>query len=294
MVKNISNQNGRALEYKIIEYLNSSASQFSVALTNHAIQDQKRDELNFEALTQDLKISYQKCSVIVHDWLVEQLDSTTITIDRLPDSAAKEGDITDIRVQSGSNVFNLSIKHNHSALKHQRPPTTAERCGYSKGSMKDLLFRGKYEIILEEFLKKAKKLNPNAQNFRDLVDVEKDFINDNLYLPVCELVTSTINNLCDDEEKAQLLFSFLVGNTDFYKIIDYNDEVIILDFTAIDKVSSVKAKLRAKSYVDLKFSNGWIVGMRLHTAVSALGKSLKFDTQPKDIPSVPQVSIPKP
>ena len=294
MARNISNKNGRALEYQIIRYINSSISQFSVTLTNRAVRDQERDKLKFDTLIQDLKISYQKCAVIVHNWLRERLNSTEITIDRLPDSAAKEGDITDIRIKSGTQVINLSIKHNHSALKHQRPPTTAERCGYSAGSMEDILFRGKYRIILEKFLEKTKELSPKAQYFRDLIAIDKDFINNNLYLPVCKLVAVTINNLCNNEKKAQNLFSFLVGSTDFYKIIDYKYEVVILDFNTIDKVSSVAAKLRGKSYVDLEFSNGWIVGMRLHTAASALGKSLKFDTQPKSIPSVPRVSIPKP
>jgi hypothetical protein len=46
------------------------------------------------------------------------------------------------------------------------------------------------------------------------------------------------------------------------------------------KVNSLSAVQRNYSYVDVSFSNGWAVSMRLHTASSKIkGVSLKFDTQ---------------
>jgi hypothetical protein len=82
------------------------------------------------------------------------------------------------------------------------------------------------------------------------------------------------------------LFNFLVGSKSFYKIIDEDDKVKILDFTNVDIPDKVEVRLRNKSYVDLYFSNGWKVGMRLHTASSRLGRSLKFNTQAIALPNV--------
>lgn len=293
MAENISNQNGRALEYKIIEYLISDNSQFSITLTERAAQDQVRDKSNYEGLSSDLKESYAKCSAIVHDWLIDRVKKKDVEIDRLPDSAAKEGDVTDIRIQTGAQPINLSIKHNHSALKHQRPPTTAQRCGYEKGSEQDVHFRKQYEEVIQEFLSKAEELKSDAKNFRDLVAVEEDFISVNLYLPICNLVAATINDLCLDKKNVQALFDFLVGSTEFYKITDYSDHVAVADFSAIGSVESVSANVEGNSYVYLNFSNGWTISMRIHTAASALGKSVKFDTQPISLPDVPSITIPK-
>lgn len=45
-------------------------------------------------------------------------------------------------------------------------------------------------------------------------------------------------------------------------------------------------EIQGDSYVMLKFSNGWEISMRLHTASSQLGTSVKFDSQPMNLKDV--------
>ena len=290
---NVSNRNGRALEYKIVDFLCSKESQFKVKLMPQAKSDLKRDKVNYGKLPKELKESYIKCAEVVHSWLTKEAQCKDLRLDKLTDSQAKEGDVTDIRITVNDRIINLSVKHHHAALKHQRPPTTAQRCGYKKGSKEDLAFRKKYKAIICEFLNSAKKHCPNAKNFRDLLTGDGDFINDNLYAPICSLVTQTINELCKHESNAKALFKFLVGTTSFYKVIDYDDRVLIRDFNSIGSPDSVVAKVEGKSYVYLTFSNGWILSLRLHTASSRLGSSLKFDTQAVSTPKAKEIIVSK-
>lgn len=291
---NISNRNGRALEYKVVDFLMSQNSMFKVTLKPQALRDQERDIVNYQDIPEGLKESYSQCAKVVHNWLEKKIKGRDLVIDKLTDDEAKKkGDVTDIRIFSGEEIINLSIKHGHGALKHQRPPTTAQRCGCAKGSKEDIGFRKGYKVIIDNFLTLSKKLAPTARKFNDLLCLDKEFIFDHLYLPICKYVTKTINELCVGKERTQALFSFLVGTTSFYKIIDHDDKVCILDFNSIGLPDKVIARMEGKSYIYLDFSNGWELSLRLHTASSKLGNSLKFDTQPKQLPQVKEIVIPK-
>lgn len=292
-LENISDRNGRALEYKIIDYLIGEQSKFKVILGEQAKSDQQRDIFKYESLPVELKNSYSKTAVIIHNWLLGLIDCKEIFIDKNTDASGKRGDVTDIRIVFGGRKVNLSVKHNHSALKHQRPPTTAIWCGYDKKSREDVGFRKAYNDIINRFLIDAKTIMPEAQNFRDLVAKKGDYIKNNLYYPICELVSNTINNLCIDKKHAQYLFNFLVGSTSFYKVIDFVNRVLVLDFTRIPQAENVRAAVEGKSYIYLNFSNGWKLSMRLHTAASKIGKSLKFDTQALDLPDIEEELLEK-
>jgi RNA polymerase sigma-70 factor, ECF subfamily len=95
MIKNISNRNGRALEYKIIDYLQSESG-LNVTLTERAENSQARDLNNFNALSEGLKQSYVRCAELVSSWLIEKLDGNNVEVDRLSDQDAVAGDVTDI------------------------------------------------------------------------------------------------------------------------------------------------------------------------------------------------------
>jgi hypothetical protein len=166
-------------------------------------------------------------------------------------------------------------------------------CGYAKRCKEDLEFREKYGEIIDGFLSESRKALPGASLFRELSVIDSDHIKNKLYFPVCSLVAKTLGESCASSKKTEALFSFLVGKESFYKIIDEKDRVRILDFTNVGIPKEVNVKLRDKSYVDLYFSNGWKVGMRLHTASSKLGASLKFDTQAISFPSVKETVITK-
>lgn len=280
-----SNQQGRALEYAIVEEIIRNLPSNQVTLSSRTLQDQQRDYSKYISLPENLITRYQKGAICLLGWLETEfsISQHLIEIDRLPDKSSNQGDVTDIRISSNSFCINLSIKHNHQALKHQRPASTAQHCGYTKASLEDINFRKNYHQIIQNFMGLYREYNL----FRDL---EQSAIFEFLYTPICLLVSESISTLCQSALNANHLFTFLTGNTDFYKVIlpAQQDCIKIQKFIHIPPVESVLAA-SDRNYVYLEFSNGWDMALRLHTASSRIqpNPSLKFDTQPAKI-SVPE------
>lgn len=282
-----SNSNGRALEYIIVEILCSHLTKRGVSLTPRAIITQKRDSAKFNNLSKIESDEYIRYSELIFKWFDNKFDThnaNKILIDRIPDTEAVTGDVTDIRINVDDKIINLSIKHNHFALKHQRPPSLAIQCGFTKRSEEDISFRESLIKINNDFHSKRKVLAPSENVFNKLKTLDGDFIDNNLYKPTCIAVVDFINKH-NTPFLSKTLFSFLVGNQNFYKIIASRKSIQIKEFADIVLPSKVEAKLVGKSYVKLIFSNKWIIDMRLHTASTLITStpSLKFDTQAGEI-----------
>lgn len=294
MAENISDRNGRALEFKIVDFLLQKLPHLTM-LGNTYI-DQQRDSSKFSDLPHIQQSHFIKSAEKIFLWL-EKLTENTITyspssIERLTDDAAKKGDVTDIRLIVDGKVINLSIKHNHTALKHQRPGATPQQCGYPKKAPEDVSYREAYKKVTDCFLQNANNLKPNAQNFNELDAAQYKFIENNLYAPMCKLVCDFLNEyVAKKPYHAQHFFSFIVGMTDYHKIVVYHDKIEISEFAFMPPVNSLLAVQSSASYIDVSFSNDWKISMRLHTASSRIeGVSIKFDTQLSNI-NVPKEII---
>lgn len=292
-----SNSHGRALEYVIVNALYSHLKGKGILLTPRAAISQKRDYDKFNTLLPTEKEEYLMYSELVFEWLNGKfsiLKASNIVIDRIPDNEAMVGDVTDISITIDGIVVNLSVKHNHFALKHNRPPSLAIQCGFPKNSDEDISFRKSLDVINSEFHVKRKILASDKNTFNHIKQLDINFIDDNLYKPTCETVVRFINKNNTSIFLAKSLFVFLVGNKNFYKIIASNKSIEIKEFADIPLPEKVEAKLVGKSYVNLVFSNGWIINMRLHSAATLISNtpSLKFDTQAAkmDIPEAVMIS----
>jgi hypothetical protein len=279
-----SNSQGRALEYIILKRILENLEDKKIILTARTEANQKRDSVKFEELNSQDKLQHTLYADRVLMWLKERFNiekATEIKIDRLSDVDAVAGDVTDINLEIDGEKINLSIKHNHFALKHQRPPTLAVRCGFIPSGIEDKNYRNSLEKIYGNFHKERKNLAPKALDFKDLKNVSPEFINKNLYLPVCELTVNFINSYPLNKNVSSSLFSFLIGNKNFYKVTAIKGTIHIQEYADIPNPISVTAELKGDSYVLLKFSNNWILSLRLHTAKTAItdNPSLKFDTQ---------------
>lgn len=279
-----SNSQGRALEYIILQTILEDIGANKIQLTERTNTSQERDIGKFESLPEDTQILYKNYAENILNWLKDKfaLDkSKSIKIDRLSDTDAMQGDVTDIGIDLDKQRVNLSIKHNHFALKHQRPPTLALRCGFVKGQNEDAKYRKSLEQIYDAFHSKRTELASDVSTFKELKIIQSDFINKNLYLPVCNLTTEFINTHSGKKDLASCLFTFLIGNKNFYKITAGNGNVHIQEYADIQEPDSVHAVVKDDSYVILSFSNGWVLSLRLHTAKTDITKtpSLKFDTQ---------------
>lgn len=273
MIVNISDRNGRALEYKVALAL-SNVPNFK--LSTQAQLDNQRDISKFTSLPLSLQNSYDQASQRIATWVAKTTNTNgNVLVDRLGDEA---DDVSDIRLTYGSSELNLSLKHNHHALKHPRPYSFAQFCGYATGTAEDLKHRVAMEKIGQDFRKLA---NKNTM-FRDCSESDIDF----LYSEVCLACATSLQQwMQHDKHVANNLFRFLVS-TGFYKVIvetKTNLVVKIQDYLNIPSPSAVST-LASGNRLILKFNNGWEINNRIHTAssrISAAGNqlSLKFDTQ---------------
>lgn len=284
----VSNNHGRVLEYLIVEKIKEQYKE-NVVLTEQTVKDQERDKQKLNGVESKILDNMEKSSMKISNWLKSEVGDHHFMLHRLTDFEGTQGDVTDIRVSIENGIdLNLSIKHNHLAIKHQRPGPTPQHLGFSKGSTIDKEFRKNYKKIFDDFRTKSLLIKPKISKYNEI----SDHIPDLLYFPMCSLISGFINNHGVDKNRANHYLNFLIGNTQFKKIIVHlNGNVEILSFDDIPNCELVTSTVLDKSYVDVDFHNGIELRMRLHTASSRFCmNSLKFDTQPKTI-NIPSITI---
>ncbi|MDM0740113.1 HaeIII family restriction endonuclease [Clostridium perfringens] len=271
-----SNTLGRAFEYALCKKIDSNFT--NITLTDRAVVEQSKDKRYYDALNSDEKSKYDiSTNRICSEWLnLKLIDSNIYTLDRLPDSAGVNGDVTDIRLESPNAIINISLKHNHNALKHPRLTRVPKWIDINT----DNKYASDYKNIWDSFLSKANTLSSTATLFNELIAIEDNFVFDNLYNPLCKLVSNYLTKNIKTSSQVESLFKFMVGKYDFYKIIDNPDYVLIQDFIDLKMPKNVKIEQTDKSYIKMTFNNGVILNLRIHTASSRIStKSVKFDVR---------------
>ena len=280
-----SNDNGRVLEYLIVnEIIKVFGSK--VSLSENTIREQKRDFDKVPGVKENVIKNMKLSTVKITTWIKSIVTYNNLLVERLIDGEGTNGDVTDIRISYGEEVLNLSIKHNHMALKHQRPMSTPQHFNFNKGSEIDVDFRKEYLLILEKFRNHVLSYKPNIVLYKEVVDVIPEL----LYLPICELVSKFINKHGVETSKSNDYLKFLVGNTNFKKVIVFpNSTIKIMSFDNIPQSHKTSSIVKNNSHVEVDFNNGIVLSMRLHTASSRFSQnSLKFDTKTKifDVPFI--------
>ena len=227
-----SNLNGRSLEFFIInEILNSFKN---INISNQLNDKLIIDKNNLIHLDERLYARFKTASKKIIPFIDNIIGkSSVINLERLSDIEGVKGDITDIRISYDKKILNLSLKHNHRAFKHQRPPSTPQQMGFNKHSPEDKWFREKYRFLMDSFLKKTK----GELLFRNI----SSLIPQELYYPVCNHVNDFINKYGSNEYAANYYFSFLIGQKNFKKIIVNESNIEIFHFDQIpnsNKMSS--------------------------------------------------------
>ena len=314
----ISDALGRAFEFCVTEAILSECQKLfpnKVSLTSRAKEMQQRDQERFNAIGYLDRMRLQASGEKIAKWIVENklrrvdgmkservgqptscLSEETvlegvekIEIDRIPDIEGVRGDVTDIRIRifskGGVATVNISIKHRHGAFKHPRLTRVPEWIGLN-GTKAAAEYLRAYEEIWKNFFNKCKMLSPHAKRFRELKDIDANFVEVNLYRPLYKLVANFIQSNAKSPVQAQQLFSFLVGKYDYIKFIDQDYKIEIRDFSRTPKPNSVKVEYREGGYLYFLFDNRWKLSGRLHTASEWLIKSIKFDIQPINLDEV--------
>lgn len=270
-----SNRNGRALEYALTKNIQTKYP--NAALTKGTIADQKRDKEKYDSLNAKQQDYFDNNTKLYVE--SELADTEVVNIERLSDDKAKKGDVTDIRLtlKSGEE-HNISLKHNHKAVKHQRPGALIKQLGIADKEA-DKEHKAEIKEVESKFFNRI----PDGLNtFEDVKSDNEEHIN-SLYRDICEHSAKQINK---HPENANEHFKFLVGATDFQKVVVTEHEVEVADFSKIKQPTTMAATVSADNYVDLDFDNGFKFKMRLHTAKKDFKRnktlSLKFDTQLDD------------
>tara|TARA_Y100001960_G_scaffold2716_1_gene2951 strand:+ start:203 stop:1060 length:858 start_codon:yes stop_codon:yes gene_type:complete len=285
MAENNSDRNGRALEYILCVELDKLPN---YNLTPQAQRLNARDKDKFLSLPHNLQTDYISATPSICNWINNYFSNTNnASVDRLNDTP---DDPSDVIITDANKKLSISLKHNHEALKHPRPYSFAQACGYQKGTNEDLYYRN--------FMTSA------TNNFRTMIKNKTRFNQcpstaiDKLYLDVCLACKQSIDFWkTTDNNLPSHLFKFLVGNG-FYKVIVETTKncvnVKAQDFLTIPIPTSVNTKVNANRLI-LEFNNGWILNLRIHTASSEISTapnqlSLKFDAQ-KDVGLINEFNI---
>lgn len=271
-----SNRNGRALEYLLVETF--AQLYCSAKLSAQTERDQHRDRQHYDNLPVEMRSYYsQHCQTFVQ-WVKENrvADQGCVEIIRIADQDAVKGDVTDIRLVSATGQYNLSLKHNNNAVKHQRPGNLFSQLGIADKAQ-EKSYRAEITAISNRFFARASQFETELFH---VVKSQDESIILSFYDEMCGLVTGTINRQPVSANKA---FDFLVGNCNFDKVIISRDGVEVLPFSNIAKPRALMAKQTRHNHIQLDFDNGFSFDMRLHTASSrfSVGKTInqKFDTR---------------
>lgn len=276
-----SNDTGRYLEYLIVREL---IEQFNCLPTESTIKMQERDKEKVDIYSPSILLELNEAIDHTCKWISKKITLQGSDIERLGDASGKKGDVTDFRIINDENSLNISLKHNHNALKHQRPSGTIQHLGFKKNTTPDREFRYTYKKILNDFENYVNKNYATVTLYKNVSNIVPDM----LYDPMCKLVLKFYERYSNDPKIVDKLFRFLIGNTNYYKIIIKGKSVTIKKYYDLKNPTSMKVLQTDKSYLNVYFNNQISVRMRLHTASSRIAeRSLKFDTQPLvfDVPT---------
>jgi len=277
----VSNLNGRSLEYLLVKLISDNNP--NITISESTMNAQNRDEANISKLNSELKTSMESSCLKIYDWIISELEELTEVI-RFTDHQGTLGNPTDIKVISNSRDLNISLKHNNDAVKHQRPSATAQQFGYQKRSSEDLLFRTKYESILDDFYDICIESYPEAKKYNEVTDLTYDF----LYKPMNDLVVSFINEFGNKPNNRNHYFKFIFGDENIFRVIANGGQVNIVPNVPSTDIISISAERYSledetndmKNYIKIIFNDEFFIIQRLHTASSLIeSRSLKYDTR---------------
>ncbi|MBO6117475.1 MAG: HaeIII family restriction endonuclease [Bacteroidales bacterium] len=221
-----------------------------------------------------------------------------------PDTTAtKYGDVRDVLIirRNINWEIGISVKHNHSALKHSRLSRTLD---FGKVWLDKNCSEEYFSSIAPIFNLWDEYKNENLK-WSELESKE-----DEIYIPLLNSFREELYNINSNGDIAVALIKYLIGSNgkDYYKLISNNNRTTtVIPFnlfgtlnqaanTIQPKINIPKIKLPTK-ILDFSFKEGskttliltlnncWVISFRIHNASTYVESSLKFDIQLKGMPS---------
>lgn len=229
---------------------------------------------------------------------IEEDGNDKLIVTLQPDTVAtKNGDIRDVLIirRSIEWEIGISVKHNHSALKHSR---ISPHIDFGKEWMGVPCSQSYFDNINKVFkeLAIAKAENKKWSEFKSK---END-----VYVPLLNAFMEEFISLQKVHNVTSMLVKYLIGSNgrDYYKLIHHsNHTATIIPFNLYgtlnqsstenkpkieiptidlpDRIIELSFKENSKTTIILTMNKGWSISMRLHNASSRVEMSLKFDIQ---------------
>ncbi|MDD5021703.1 MAG: HaeIII family restriction endonuclease [Endomicrobiaceae bacterium] len=296
---------GKAYEYACVLALKEIVSKIRSVkiIENSSLEIAKARYLN------DIDISEQKemissaksgiRTIISMEPRITEDGIDELTVSLQPDNIARSGDVRDILVirRSIKWEIGISVKHNHSALKHSRLSKILDFgkkwFGFSCSQ--------KYFCEIKPIFESLEQLRKKGCLWKDLSNKENLIYMPLLNAFICEFKSLYSNNGINVVEG---LIKYLIGSNgnDYYKLIHCDNHITkVLPFNlhgqlnqptkykkpdiAIPKIKlpmriiELIFKNNSKTTVILTMDNGWAISFRIHNASSKVETSLKFDIQ---------------
>lgn len=206
------------------------------------------------------------------------------------DQAGMQGDVRDILLTKDKLEIGISAKNRHVAVKHSR---LSEHIDFGKEWFGVPCSHEYFHTVTPIFAELRTRQHHN-QNWRDIPDKRQRF-----YLPILQAFQAEMNRLfqTDRPKVAGGLVRYLLGRSDFYKVIKVNGTVDILSFN-IDgtlgwgnrlrlptDIIQIAPKPKSETTLLMVFDRGWQISFRIHNASTIVEPSLKFDIAPVGYPA---------
>ena len=297
-----SNNQGRAYEYICLLTLNEEINKIrkSEIIKNSAFVAAQNAwnsvNKNFQSI---LKESSKAVVATIFDMEPMIIDecSDTLTLKIQTDNKGKEGDVRDILISRNdvSWEIGLSIKHNHSAVKHSR---ISRHLDFGKKWFGVPCSENYWNNIKPVFDYLAEQISQN-KNWNELTTKNAD-----VYVPILNAFINEIKESTKQNSSVpQKMVEYLLGEFDFYKVISIdskritqiqsynlhgnlnkstrtiNPKIKIPVVMLPTRIVSFDFKPNSSNTVELYMDGGWQFNFRIHSASTKVEQSLKFDIQ---------------
>lgn len=297
-----SNDQGRAYEYAWITALYKILEPIRKArIAYNSSYD--ANERAWNAISEDKKHLYTVSANAAVDAVleleprIEEDDGDLLLLEFQKDEAGESGDVRDIVIHRNEINWEvgLSIKHNHSAVKHSRLSHVLD---FGK-EWYGIPCSKQYWDDIAPIFNMLNQEKSRGTNWSDLNDKEND-----VYIPLLRAFLDEIDRTYRNEPNIAIrMFEYLVGIKDYHKIVSNDSKQITLIHTfnlhgTLNQPSRIKVsafevpvaetpteiiamrfKKGSKTTVEIYMDNGWAFSFRIHSASTRVQPSLKFDVQ---------------
>ena len=123
--------------------------------------------------------------------------------------------------------------------------------------------------------------------------ISKDFKSIEIYSKYYNLIENFFIEFCSTPVRTNQLFRYLIGNVEYYKIINKSKKIHIAKYANIISPTKVTFSRNSNNYLLLTFNNNWKISIRLHNGDDRLSPSLKVDAQFDKSFKVPEIILKK-